>query len=165
VRRNTKHAMAFSFDEEPMSIYDLTVRSADGRRILAVTTTAGIGRDSEDIELARELMMSEEAGEKVPFFLLAERDRMFLWKKGAGPYSEAETAPVEGLLREYAPSVVEANLPIPKGSMDILIYAWLDDLARGIREPRPESEADELLVRAGVYDEIRGGRAFLEDKP
>jgi hypothetical protein len=155
--------MALSIDEEPKSFYDLTVRAADRRPILAVAITGRVGADREDIELFRELLMSEEGGEEIPFFLLAEGDRMFLWRKGDGPYIDAEIALVEPLVREYAPSGVDT--PLSKDGMNILIYAWLDDLAMGIREPRPESEADQLLVRSGVYDEIRGGRALYENLP
>jgi len=165
VRQYSKHAMVYSIDEEPKSFYDLTVRSADRRQILAVAITGRVRADRENIELFRELLMSEEGGEEIPFFLLAEGDRIFLWKKGDGPYADAETAPVEPLVREYLPPGVDWDFPIGKDAMDILIYAWLDDLARGWREPRPESEADQLLIRAGVYDEILGGRAVYEDLP
>jgi hypothetical protein len=44
----------------------------------------------------------------------------------------------------------------------MIIYSWLDDLAVGIREPDPEAEADQLLVRTGIYDDIREGRAIME---
>jgi len=149
----------------PMSPYDITAYSPDNRQVLIVEVKSGKDSDPQQLERVRQALMSVIEAQSVQFFVLAQRNGLFLWKKGASTGTDAEFAPVKGLLREYAASLPDQEEIIRKPGLEMVIHAWLDDLALGIRQPKPDSEADQLLVKTGIYDQIRQGRVVMESRP
>jgi hypothetical protein len=41
--------------------------------------------------------------------------------------------------------------------MELAIASWLNDLANNVRKPDPSSEADQMLIRSGLYDQMKHG--------
>lgn len=146
--------------------HDLTVYSPDERRVLIVEIEGGSDNSPFQLERVRHGLMSDTDYQSTPFFLHAKPNGLFLWRNGDGPGANAEFAPVEGILRYYTPSITpEMREYLGKFGMNMLVYSWVDDLVLGLRKPNHDSEADQLLVKAGIYDQIRGGRVFVEHRP
>jgi hypothetical protein len=148
----------------PMSLHDITVYSANAGPLLVVEVNGSKNSAPDQLERLRRILMSGSDTWGADFFLIAQNNGLFLWRKGAEPGTEAEFASIKTLVREYAPSIADRDMLIPKDGMEILMYAWLDDLVLGIRQPQLESDADQLLVRTGVYDRMREGRVVVEDR-
>lgn len=147
----------------PMSFHDLIVYSSDERQVLVVDVTSGKDSAPVQLERVRRALMSEPGSQQAKFFLRVQPNGLFLWKAGATAGTAAEFASLKSVLRDYAASMVKREETLVKDAMDIVIYAWLDDLAFGIRKPKADSDADQLLIKSGVYDQIRGGRVSGED--
>ena len=148
----------------PMSLYDIAAYSPDHRQVLIVEVKSSKDSGPHHLECIREALMSG-SDENVQFFVLAQRNGLFLWKKGAGAGTTAEFASVKSILNDYAASLPDQEESIRKPGLEIVIHAWLDDLALGIRQPKQDSEADQLLVRTGAYNQIREGRIVAERGP
>lgn len=145
----------------PMSRYDIAAYSPDHRQVLIVEVKSGKDSAPHQLERIRQALMSG-SDQNVQFFVLAQRNGLFLWKKGAGAGTTAEFASVRSVLNDYAASLPDQEESIRKPGLEIVIHAWLDDLALGIRQPKPDSEADQLLVRIGAYTQIKAGRIVAE---
>ena len=145
-----------------MSLHDIAVYSRDDRQVLVVEIRSSIASEPEQLERVRQALMDDTASQSAQFLLLAQRNGLFLWKGSAVRGAKAEVASVKSVLRDYAESVPDREETLRKPGLEIIIYSWFDDLAFGIRKPKPESEADQLLVTAGVYDLIRSGRVVME---
>jgi hypothetical protein len=96
------------------------------------------------------------------FFLLAYSTCLFLWDKNAPADAEPTTAAAKDVLRDYGGRSADREQGPSPESLTTMLYFWLDDLAAGIRKPKETSEADQLLVRNGVYDRIRRGHVRRE---
>ncbi len=93
------------------------------------------------------------------FFMLAFPTALYLWRPGAAFDAAPDfSAPAKPLLREYVGDTIADQSPWPPAeSVELAISAWVGDLAGSIRKPDPASDADQMLVRAGVYGLIKGG--------
>jgi hypothetical protein len=65
------------------------------------------------------------------------------------------------VLREYLGKRAEAGGTRGE-SLQLALVSWLGDLASAIRQPDPTSEADQMLVKSGLYDKIRFGEVKSE---
>jgi len=134
----------------PMSARDIIAYSPDEQTVLVVEIKSGKEDTPEQLERSRRQLMADAASLEAAFLLLAQRNGLFLWKKDAAPGTKAEFASVKSVLRDYASSVADQAETLRKPEMEMVVHSWLDDLAIGIRTPKADSEADQLLVRTGV---------------
>ncbi|HYC93509.1 MAG TPA: hypothetical protein VEO54_30160 [Thermoanaerobaculia bacterium] len=89
-----------------------------------------------------------------PFFLLALRDHLYLWRHPSGeagpPEFEGDTAIA---LRPYLLRLHRSLDDLSEPSFEALVYAWLSDVVAG------SSEAEQLpwLHESGLSESIRDG--------
>jgi hypothetical protein len=93
------------------------------------------------------------------FFMLAFPTALYLWRPDVAFDAPPDfSAAAKPLLREYLGDSIADQRPWPGAeSMQLAISGWLGDLAGSIRNPDPASDADQMLVKAGVYGLIQGG--------
>lgn len=100
----------------------------------------------------------------VPFFLLAFSTGLFLWKGHIGEDSLPDyMAPAKPVLKEYLGSPWDGGEVLVEETLQIAFASWLADLAGAVRMPHADSEADAMLVRSGLYDQIRDGEVQSHD--
>ena len=145
-----------------MSLHDIIVYSSDEHPVLVVQVKPGKDDAPEQLERFRRSLEADVTSQNALFLLLVQRNGLFLWAKDAPPGTSAQFAPVQNILREYAASVADQAESFRKSEIEMVIHSWLDDLALGIRMPKTDVLADQLLVKAGVYDRIRHGRVVAE---
>jgi hypothetical protein len=92
------------------------------------------------------------------YFMLAFHTELHLWRKDAPSGSQPMfTASASQIWRDYLGSLVDSPRRLRSPAMAIAVSAWLNDLANNVSKPDPDSDADRLLLRSGLYDQMRGG--------
>jgi hypothetical protein len=100
------------------------------------------------------------------YFMLTLRAELYLWRKDAPAGSPPEyTASAMQIWRDYLGKLAETPETLPSECMEIAVAIWLNNLANNIVGPNPESEADQLLLRSGLFDWMKGGLAQLRVRP
>jgi len=145
-----------------MSLRDITVYASDDRPVLVVEIKGHKDASRENLERLRRSLASEVHEVKPRFLLLAQRDDLFLWDLTSKVGAQPQVASAKSVLRDYAKSVPDPEHSLRKDGLQMVLRSWLDDLALGIRKPRADSEADQLLVSSGIYQDIRQGRVEAE---
>jgi hypothetical protein len=89
-----------------------------------------------------------------PFFLLALRDHLYLWRRPNGeigaPDYEGDTA---SALKPYLLRLPRSLESLSERSFETLIYAWLSDMIAGA----PEAERFSWLKDSGLSESLRDG--------
>jgi len=92
------------------------------------------------------------------YFMLALQTDLYLWRKAAIAGSEPRfTASATQIWRDYLGKLADDPEALRSASMVIAVGAWLNDLAHHATKPDSGSEADQLLLRSGLYDQMKGG--------
>jgi hypothetical protein len=92
------------------------------------------------------------------FFMLAFRTGLYLWKKDTAPNAPPDfVSPAKQVLREYLGKLADQADGPRAESMELAIASWLSDLASDLRKPDPKSEADQMLVKSGLYEQMKHG--------
>jgi hypothetical protein len=142
---------------------DIIAYSMDHRPVLVVECKGGKGTSPENAALLRRNLLAHELIPDAPYFLLAFATAFFLWREKT-PADELPdfSASARSVLREYLGELAE-KAPATRGeSLQLALVSWLGDLASAIRQPDPGSEADQMLVKSGVYEKIRRGEVKSE---
>jgi hypothetical protein len=143
--------------------FDIVAYSADHRRVLVVECKGGKMTSPENAAQFRRNLMAHSAITPTPYFLLAFPTSLFLWKAETAPGELADfTAPAKPVLRSYLGSLVDREPGLQGQSIELAMLSWLGDLAAAIRKPDPKSEADQMVVKSGLYDKIRRGEVKSE---
>ncbi len=143
--------------------FDIAAYSRD-RQLILLAEVKWVKESSEDTAVFfRHNLLSHQLLPQVPFFLLAYRNALFLWKEAsqsdARPNFQAATRPV---LKKYLGGLADSDTgPGPEG-MESAIKLWLSDLASGIESPDAGSDADKMLVDSGLYEMIRNGEVHRD---
>lgn len=132
--------------------------------MLVAECTGGRVTTSEDAALLRRNLLAHDLVPDAPYVLLAFPSHFFLWL----PKAQADQLPnfavsAEPVLREYLGERTEKLGELCSGSLQLLLVCWLDDLACAMRQPDPKSEADQMMVDSGLYDQIRRGEVKSEE--
>jgi hypothetical protein len=142
--------------------HDIVVYSNDSKPVIVVTIKGGKETSPEHASTVRQCMLQQHELSEHAFFLLAYKTSLFLWQKDAPAEASPQIAPVKDILRDYGgKSADREHGPRPE-SLETTLYFWLDDLAAGIRTPKMTSPADQLLVQAGAYKQLRAGHVVRE---
>jgi|SRR5690606_15339489 len=134
---------------------DFSVYSADERLQLSVEVKFRPGASDEWAEQYRRNLLTHSVVPESTDFLLVLPDYSYLWR---ATRNEEEPGAVvklrtEDILRSYFTSV--AVQPSNEEGLELAINAWLSSV---MHLPKEELEKRHgWLVRAGVYDRIRGG--------
>lgn len=146
-------------DKRPkMAFHDLVIYSRDKQPVVAMMIRAGKLSTPDQLEFFREVLMDPSEANEARYYLLLLRHDLFLWRETSRPGENPEQTSLTSVLRAYAPIIAGPDDFLTAECLLIAMHFWLDDLAVGIRKPKPDCEADQFIVRTGIYDEIRDGR-------
>ena len=159
----TAHAVQkFAMSTAPV---DIAVFSRNRRPVLVVEVenNALYSTNEEATDRRRCLMAHDLLPDDVPFYMVATRDRLFLWhgdaEPGAHPKYSATAEPIENL---YGSGRANREKPFRGGAFEIAMFAWLSALARGALAVSPDSEMGRMLLESGLYEQIQGGSADFD---
>jgi hypothetical protein len=141
---------------------DIIVYSPENKPTLIVQIKAIKEGKPDELERTRQALMDAYRSSEASHYLVIQRNGIFLWKKGAAAGTLPEHASLKSVLREYAASISDPELSLRRDGLEMVVRSWLDDLTIGIRSPKSNVEADQLLVSSGIYKEIRDGRVESE---
>jgi hypothetical protein len=92
------------------------------------------------------------------YFMVTLRAELYLWRDDAPPGSPPQyTASAKQIWRDYLGEYGDRPETLLCVSMEMAVASWLNDLANNVTKPDPESEADQLVLRSGLYDRMKGG--------
>lgn len=131
------------------------------RRNILLVVECLLARTAEEAAETRRTLLGERylSVPDTAFFMLASSNEFYLWQ----PHSALEslptlTVPAKPLLREYLGARIADLVPGPlKESMNLAVSWWLSGLAAGYRKPDPSSDADQMIVKSGLYERMKGG--------
>ena len=92
------------------------------------------------------------------YFMLVLREHFHLWRRETpldGPPDFS--GPIHKVWSKYLGELAKDPEALISQVMEIAIWAWLFDLASGVRQPDPESEADQVLLTSGLYGLMKHG--------
>lgn len=129
------------------------------RQLVLLAEIHSLRESSEDaaVQFRMNLLTHNFLGE-VPYFLIADRNSLFLWKQGSEPGKRPDfKSPAKPVLKKYLGNLADTNDRIGAESLDQAIRLWLTDLATEYEPPNPDSEADKMLVQSGLLACLKGG--------
>jgi hypothetical protein len=143
---------------------DIAVFSRDRRPILIVEVEDSVNYvTAESAARLRRGLLGHGLLPDVPFFMLATPIQIFLWHGDTAADAHPEySAGAQTVLESYAASRAHREQPIRGGSLEIVMFSWISDLASGARPLSPDSEVDRMLLESGLYEQIKGGTADFE---
>lgn len=137
---------------------DIAVRSPDHRLQLVAEVKHGEEASPKWAAQLRRNLLSYGAVPNAPYFLVVVPRHLFLWRNAPpGEIPPDFTASTSDLFRYYLRRNAATPERLGKEGLQLLVTAWLGDLAHAIREPCPDSEPDRLLLDSGAYEAIRRG--------
>jgi hypothetical protein len=164
----TKEAIMTALAALPLSMHphaDLMVFTSDDKPLVVVEIKGGKDTSTPALEHARQQLQLLSTQRPAPYLLAVFRSGLFLWLKKDEHPREPLRASIKPLLMEYAGSVPDRENSLRAEGLQILVHTWLDDLALGLRQPKADSEADQLLVSSGIYEKMQRGRVTAELAP
>jgi hypothetical protein len=142
---------------------DIAVYARDKRLVLAVEVKDGKEPSGQAAAALRRNLISHKLLTNAPYFLLAYRTRLFLWREETAPGQLADcSALTTPVLHDYASSLSKPESTLRGSGLQIVIFAWLADLASGARKPESDSEPEKMLVDSGLYERIHLGDVQFE---
>jgi hypothetical protein len=90
--------------------------------------------------------------------MLAFTGALYLWRKETPSDALPDfIASPDSIWRAYVGELAMGPEGIRAEGVEIAVSFWLNDLACGIRKLNSRSEADQMLVRSGLYEQMRCG--------
>lgn len=144
----------------------ITVYGRDDRRQLIVEVTGQTGITSKDAAEYRSMVLarSEYADSpRVPFFMLASRDRFFLWLRDR-PVSDVVLPDYVTDARPLLEPLIDSSMldlkTIPAWALLLFVASWLGDLTYHDPERR---NANGWVAESGLYDSIQNGLVQVKE--
>jgi hypothetical protein len=145
---------------------DIVAYSPDQRAVLVVECKAVRDVTPSSAAHLRRNLLTHSLVADAPYLLIAYPRDLFMWKRDSQWDAPPDfTASLNSVLSEYLGKVAEEYTAVRAESLELALYSWLSDLASTIRKPSPNSDADQMLVRAGVYDQIKRGEVKSQVSP
>ena len=142
---------------------DIVAYSLDHSPVLAVECKRGKQTSPQSAALLRRNLITHQLMPDAPYFLLAFSTGFFLWLEKTPPGEPPDfSASAKSVLKEYLGKLAEDTGDVRDEGLPLVLFSWLADLADAIRQPDPNSEADQMLVKSGLYDKIRFGEVKFE---
>jgi hypothetical protein len=143
----------------PMPVeYDIVIESADRTRVLIVECKRNKVTSAAEAANYRHSFHAFARDLTAAYFMMAFPTGLFLWKGDAAPDAPPPfSAAAKPVLKAYLGSVADQPGGPVAENLEIAISSWLNDLASGIREPDPDSEPEQLIVKSGLFDKLKGG--------
>ena len=135
----------------------IMIESRDRRPILVVECRRAHDSSSQYAVRWRRNLVAHGLDSEVPYFLLAFPTGLFLWRANSNLEAPPDfTAPAQPVLKRYLGPIAEQPGGPLEESLENAFYAWLSDLAHGVRQPEALSEADQMLVTSGLLEKMKG---------
>jgi hypothetical protein len=144
---------------------DIAVFSKNRRPILIVDVKGGNACSTVEFATGvRSGLLKHRLLPDAPFFMLATSTQIFLWRGDADPDAHANySGTTEPILDVYTLRRTNRDrAAIRSGSLEIVMFFWLSDVADGVLTLSPDSEVQRMLLESGVYEQIQGGAADFD---
>jgi hypothetical protein len=140
------------------------VAYAPNRQLVLIAEVRWLKETSEEnAAFFRRNLLSHGLLKESPYFLIAYRSAIFLWKGTSAPDARPDfKSPAKPVLRKYLGAMADTDQGPGPESMESAIKLWLSELASGIQEPDSNSEADSMLVTSGLYERLKGAELRRE---
>jgi hypothetical protein len=137
------------------ALTDLAVTSPDGHIVLIVECKGGSSAPAAEASRFRRNLLNHQLLPPAHFFMLVYPKSIYLWKAETPADAPPDfDAPFSTILQEYAPTLSEPSFPLQGSSLEFVIHSWLSEIAAGIRKPKSDSAAEQLLVKSGLYSSL-----------
>jgi hypothetical protein len=145
---------------------DIVLDSPLQRRVLVVECKLAKEASPEGAARLRRSLYAHRLAPEATFFMLALPTALYLWKKDSAPDALPDFASAaKPVLRDYLGKIAD-QAGGPRGeSLELAISSWLSDLASRLRKPNSESDADQMLVASGLYEQMKDGVVRTEFEP
>lgn len=138
---------------------DIVIELPNRRPILIVECKQAQDISSQKAVRWRRNLVAHGLDSEVPYFLLAFPTGLFLWRANSNLEAPPDfTAPAQILLKRFLGPIADQPGGPLEESIEIALSFWLAELAHGVRQPEALSEADQMLVRSGLLERIKGVR-------
>jgi hypothetical protein len=143
---------------------DIAVFSKHLRPILIVDVKDGKAYSTAELATGvRSSLMEHHHLPDAPFFMLATRLQIFLWRGDAQPEAYPNySATTDPIFDGYGMDRPNREEPVYGGGLDIVLYWWLSDLMSGKWPLSADSEMGRMLLESGLYAQIEGGTADFD---
>jgi hypothetical protein len=143
---------------------DIAAFSRDWQLELVVQVTGG--RDVTPTEAAqfRKDLLENDLTPNTPFWLVVTERQLLLWRRETGWDGPPDfTASTQRLSQgRLADELAEWSGYIRRQVLGRAVWHWLQELADGIREADPTSDADQILSGSGLLERIKRGGVDME---
>ncbi len=150
---------------DQISRSDITVFDRHGQMALMAEVKALSGTSKEWAAQYRSNLAADHFVPKVPFFLIATRDRFYLWKNppdtGIVIDPDYEIDPKELLDQYFKRSNLDSQT-VMGAAFELIVCSWLSELQRGIVANGAVEPHNRWLKESGLLETLRGGRLVLE---
>jgi len=138
---------------------DIVAYSPDHSLVVVVECEGGNQTSPQYAALLRRSLITHRLLPDAPYLLIASPTGFFLWLEQTPPGEPPDfSASAASVLHHYVGKLAEDTEGIRRDALQLVLFGWLADLADAIRQPDPCSEADQMLVKSGLYDKIRRGQ-------
>ena len=140
--------------------WDLLVNNYQGKLILGVEVKSKINKSSARGVQFRHNILMDSYVQKIPFFLMAFRDRFYLCTNPEIYSSQSERLYVIDALSILKPYFERAGIipgKIREDSFELLVASWLSDIIHSEKSPEEFDESQRWLIDSGLYMAISGG--------
>jgi len=140
--------------------WDLLVNNYQGKLVLGVEVKSKINKSSARGVQCRHNILMDSSVQKIPFFLMAFRDRFYLCTNPEIYSSQIERIYGTDTLSVLKPYFERTGIipeKIQGDSFKLLVASWLSDLINSEKLPEEFDESQRWLIESGLYTAISGG--------
>jgi hypothetical protein len=138
--------------------FDLAGYSANRQLVLVVEVKYMQETSDENAAFFRRNLVSHGLLSTDPYFLLAYRTTIFLWKANSqGDAKPSGSASMKPLVRSFLKPTTSDDEAVGRESLEFAVKNWLSEIASGTRAPDEKFEPDKMLMESGLYDRLKGG--------
>jgi len=144
---------------------DLALYDRNGQLTAVAELKNKLGTSREWATQLRRNILAHGGYYSADFFLLVTPDRLYVWKNAGTapalipPTYEIDTQPI------FAPYFKSAGVThghVSGHAFELIVAAWLGDLARSEKEPETLANGQGWLVESGFLKAVRDGRIEYE---
>jgi len=145
------------------SRYDIAAFSQDDELVLVGEVKAIKDADESAAVFFRRNLLSHGMLPDAPYFLLAYKTAIYLWK----PHAPADAPPnyraaAKPMLKQFFGDAVDPSTEIGPESLELAIKVWLSNSTRSQSKLEPKNDADRMLIDSGLSEKLMGGEVRRE---
>ena len=153
--QNSRHKMPGAFD--------ISVYSRDRQLVLLAEIKWDKESSEQNATYYRRNLLSHGLLSSVPFFLLANRSTLNLWRGTASPdEAPTYTAAAKPIFKRYLGPLADDERGPGSESLQFALTRWLSEFADESRAPDQSSDADQMVINSGLAQQLKGGEVREE---